>query len=272
MAAPPRSICGYSLIELIVVLVIVGILSTVGIYTFATRSSSSVRGMLDEIEGALLEAHQAAVSTGRDISIVTWGEWKAGGNPLVMARGDGQLTQTVIQTDAINLLKSPPVFSAVPLERSSVAVPFRFAYTPSTGFVSREHLHGGVVVKGSVWWTNAMAPDPSTHHINQDINEIAPFNDATSGFAGILVGGNNLFQGGAAPAAPLTLISGSNKRFTRTFFIQVVSISTGKTIADAPNAIPGGPMGLIVVQNNGATIYKFYNPGVSNGDGKWRRI
>jgi hypothetical protein len=31
-------------------------------------------------------------------------------------------------------------------------------------------------------------------------------------------------------------------------------------------------MGLIVVLANGASIYKFYNPGVLEGDGKWRRI
>jgi hypothetical protein len=34
----------------------------------------------------------------------------------------------------------------------------------------------------------------------------------------------------------------------------------------------GSPMGLIVVLANGATIYKFYNPGVLEGNGKWRKI
>jgi len=35
----------------------------------------------------------------------------------------------------------------------------------------------------------------------------------------------------------------------------------------------GGPMGLLVVQGNGATVYKFYNPGIlGGGDGTWRRI
>jgi hypothetical protein len=31
-------------------------------------------------------------------------------------------------------------------------------------------------------------------------------------------------------------------------------------------------MGLIVVLANGSSIYKFYNPGVLEGDGLWRRI
>jgi len=31
-------------------------------------------------------------------------------------------------------------------------------------------------------------------------------------------------------------------------------------------------MGLLVVPQNGAAIFKFYNPGARDGDGKWRRI
>jgi len=31
-------------------------------------------------------------------------------------------------------------------------------------------------------------------------------------------------------------------------------------------------MGLIVVLANGAEIFKFYNPGVLEGNGQWRRI
>jgi hypothetical protein len=61
-------------------------------------------------------------------------------------------------------------------------------------------------------------------------------------------------------------ISGSNKRFNNSFIIEVVSTTT------SGYAVPGGAMGLIVVLNNGATVYKFYNSGVNNGDGQWRRI
>jgi len=45
-------------------------------------------------------------------------------------------------------------------------------------------------------------------------------------------------------------------------------------VAQAPNGLvlAGGAMGLLVVQANGNSIYKFYNPGVLHGDGKWRRI
>jgi hypothetical protein len=37
-------------------------------------------------------------------------------------------------------------------------------------------------------------------------------------------------------------------------------------------ALPGSPMGLIVVLANGSSVYKFYNPGAREGDGQWRRL
>ena len=95
---------------------------------------------------------------------------------------------------------------------------------------------------------------------DRDIATVEPFlHDAS--FQAANVSSNNLFRSGLNQVS----ISGSNKRFNQSFIIQVVSTSGG-------NALPGGAMGLIVVQNNGASVYKFYNSGVSNGDGKWRRI
>jgi hypothetical protein len=90
---------------------------------------------------------------------------------------------------------------------------------------------------------------------------LAPFNSvADSSFRDAFNNGN-LFRG------PLNqvVISGSNKRFTAGFSILVVGTSGGI-------ALPGGAMGVLVVQNNGASVYKFYNSGVKNGDGRWRRI
>jgi hypothetical protein len=63
------------------------------------------------------------------------------------------------------------------------------------------------------------------------------------------------------------IIHGSTKRFSRTFFIKVIATNS------AGNAAANGPMGLLVLLENSASVFKFYNPGSDGGgDGKWRRI
>jgi hypothetical protein len=61
-------------------------------------------------------------------------------------------------------------------------------------------------------------------------------------------------------------INGYTKRFTKTAFIKVVTTNPEGI------ATPDAPMGLMVMLENGATVFKFYNPGSKNGNGKWRRI
>lgn len=248
MNYPPDSQKGYSLIELLVVLAIVAILAIAGISMLGNRPGGAVRGVMDELEGSLLEAHKLAVATGRDVRIVTQGDWmKASGTPLIMTRGVVTPTSTAATILAAGQLASES---------------FRVGLSGTA--YSREHMNAGIPVQGSPWWATAQGG-------NQDISQVEPFK-TDAGFSSAiaatganlpgLTGPNLLFQGGTVNSVR---ISGGDKRFTSTFVIPVVGLSSG-------NAIPGGPMGLIVVQGNGATIYKFYNPGARDGDGKWRRI
>jgi hypothetical protein len=109
-------------------------------------------------------------------------------------------------------------------------------------------------------WAMAMTPLASGA-VNQDITTLDPFK-AGDIMSGMVTAGNNLFQSAATQA----VISGGSQRFNTNFIIQIVGVSP------SAGALPGSPMGLIVVLANGASIYKFYNPGVLEGDGKWRRI
>jgi len=238
-----RSKLGYSLIELLIVLVIVGVLGMVSVTMVGNRPSAAVRGILDEFEGVLLSAQKQAVATGQDVVLSTSGEWSAT-NPLTLSLTDS--TGTPI-TGAAN---------------------HGFVVAHNATGLLREHLHGGVVtVTNATWWTTAQG---SGSHLSTDINTVEPFSDNTitafqSGTGSVLKDSTlNLFQGGSTPSTTVR-VSGISKRFTTTFWIEVVGMSNGLPMA-------GGPMGVVVVTANGATVYKYFNPGLRNGDGTWRRI
>jgi prepilin-type N-terminal cleavage/methylation domain-containing protein len=241
MKPTQRSCRGFSLIELLVVLVIVGILAGVGVVMIGNRPAGSLRTVLDEIEGTIASAHKLSVARGRDVNIVTCGDWAnnlAQADRLLMAFGDASLAATAIR-DAGRLSSES----------------FRLA-TNAAGAITREHQHAGVVVSGSAWWGAAALG-------NEDIATVEPFKTMTA-FKTLDWTADNLFKGGAA--VNTAGISGVNKRFNSSFMVQVVGLRGGQPI-------PGGPLGVVVVLSNGATIYKFYNPGViDGGDGKWRKL
>lgn len=255
-----RKTQGYSLIEIMVVLAIFGILSVVGVSMLGNRQASSVRSLLDELEGALTNARGVAAATGRDVAVETWGTWAAGA-PAVMAYGDASLTPNAadatdrLATTATKLLASQAADPAVAFSQT-VAVPFHFL--PNDPNQSRACIVVATVDATS--WTTAMKPTASGA-TNQDITGVVPFGAGQS-MAGIVADANNLFQ--SVPRS--VVVSGSNQRFTSNFIIQIVGTSP------SAGALPGSPMGLLVVLANGASIYKFYNPGAREGDGRWRRI
>lgn len=254
-----RSAAGYSLIEMLVVLAIVGILAIVGVVMVGNRQAGAVRAVMDEVEGALTNAHKSAVATGRDVAIVTWGTWNAASPPvatsLMVAHGDATLTDAEIQTTANNLLAGIAPAAALGAAGQSVAVPFRFL--PNDAIQTRARI----VAVGSMQWTNVMLPTPSGTS-NQILTGVEPFN--TGPMAGLVADANNLFS--FSNTIRRVVISGSNKRFNNTFIIPVVGTTS------SGGALPGGPMGLIVVLANGGSIYKFYNPGAKDADGTWRRL
>lgn len=228
MTPTSRPCRGFSLIELLVVLVIVGILAMVGVTMIGNRPSGSVRAVMDELEGVIASAHKRAVATGRDVVLNSQGDWNAA-TPM-------RLTYT----------------GAAPADD------FNLAVTANGAGLAREHMHAGVVTDAAAgWWATTIAGSTA-------ISAGPPFL-AGSDFLTILNTSTlNLFRG--APTIGNVRISGANKRFATSFWIQVVAIQNG-----AP--IPGGPHGLILVQANGATIYRFYNPGIINGgNGAWRRM
>ncbi|MFN7956892.1 MAG: prepilin-type N-terminal cleavage/methylation domain-containing protein [Holophagaceae bacterium] len=244
---------GYSLIELLVVLAIVAILAIAGVSMLGNRQAGAVRALMDEVEGALTSAHKAAAATGRDVAIVTWGDWSTA-TPLILAHGDASLTDEQIQTTANNLLLNIAPAAALGPAGQSVAIAFRFQ--PNDPVQSRARF----VAVGSSQWTNVMLP--SDGKTNQALTSVEPFN--TGPMVGLIADSNNLFT--FSSVRRRVVVSGSNKRFTDTLIIPMVG--TGST----GGALPAGPMGMVVVLANGGSIYKFYNPGARDSDGNWRRL
>lgn len=252
MPIPMRKQNGISMMEMMIVLAIIAILAVASVTMIGNRSAAAVRAVLDEVEGTLSIAHGAAVATGRDVAVVTWGSWT--NQPLVVAYGDAAMLDADIQSTATKLLAGQAVDNTL-LYVNTVAVPFHPTLTDTT------YSRARIPMQNDTDWATAMTAT-STGATNQDITTVVPFKagstmDTLLGDATNYIFANDIHR---------VVISGSNKRFTSNVVIPVVGITSNGL------AITGGPMGLIVVQNNGASIYKFYNPGVREGDGKWRRI
>ena len=253
MTAPTGSTRGVSLIEMLVVLVILGVLAVAGVSMIGNRNNGSVRVVLDELEGTLMGAQKLAVATGQDVTLAAQGDWSpTSATPMILARTttSGLAPAAIVAAG----LTDPASFRLDLVYHAGIATS-----------LARDHAYAGVVTAATPgWWTTAMNATP-TGKQNQDLTLLEPFKDQV-GFTGILgTSTQNLFQGGAANGTGVLQVSGTNKRFTATMWIEVVGLENG-----APYA--GAPMGLLVVQANGGTVFKFYNPGAASGNGVWRRI
>jgi prepilin-type N-terminal cleavage/methylation domain-containing protein len=260
---------GFTLIELLVVLTILGILTVMGsMMVTGSRSTAAVRSVMDELEGTLLSAQKLAVATGQDVTLASQGNWSG-----------TDTTPLILAFSAVSPPNPPAIVAAGATDPASFKLAQTFNGTTPVA-LARDHAYAGIVVGNSGWWTTAM--QDAGGKINTDITTVPPFKkDATdltqrSAFSDILSSSlKNLFQGGSAQAYNSTdatatnsgflQISGSSKRFQSTMWIKVVGLRGGA-------AYPGAPMGLLVVLANGGTVYKFYNPGVATGDGKWRKM
>lgn len=153
---------GFSLIELLVVLAIVGILATAGAFYFTQgRQEEAVRSVMSEVEGTLYAAQENAKTTLGNVTLTTNGTWE-GATPLFL---------DYVRTDGTG------------------DGAFRSTYT-GVGAQRRDHMEAGVVdANNATWMTTALGAAPA-------LNSIAPWK--TEPYLSAL--GNNLFTGGFSNA------------------------------------------------------------------------
>lgn len=148
---------GFSLIELLVVLAIVGILSTAGAFYFTQgRQDQAVRSVMSEVEGSLYAAQESAKNTLGNVTITTNGTWE-GATPLFLdyVKTDGTGDGAFISTYA------------------------------TKGGQRRDHMEAGVAdANNAAWITTALGATPA-------LKTMAPW--SAEPYLSAL--GNNLFTG-----------------------------------------------------------------------------
>lgn len=218
---------GYSLIELLVVLAIVGILAIVGVSTLGDRKSNAVRSVLDEVEGVLQGAQMNASISATDLPLVAYGTWADRNNPLTI--------------DGRRISSSYPDSIATACDGTkTIRVGGTSEVFTSRYFSDSSHRSAGITVDPS-WITTALGSAPALNTIDPCKSE--PFKSALD---------IPLFSNGASLQNAVR-INGYTKRFETGFYVAVVGLA-----GEGPAA--GAAVGVIVVPANSATIYKFYKP------------
>lgn len=229
---------GFSMIELLAVLAIVGVLAYYGVAMVRPRSSDSVRSVMGELEGVLLNAQHTASLSSQDVYIASTGNWT-----------DGTLKIDARPMVPTATTATPPVADLAPgnaaTRLGSTSEIFATRYLQN----QRDHMYAGIATT-TAWLTTSLGTATN-------LKDLPLF--ATTAMAGFRTALGNPLCTGSFNYVVLNSISRS---FDSGFCIVVVGMRGGQPI-------PSGPVGIIAVPAGGANIYKYFKP---NGSNTWGRM
>ena len=231
-----QEISGYSLIELLVVLAIVGIVTIAGVVMLGDRRSNSVRAVMDQIESVLMNAQKAAVLSSMDIYVSSTGQWTNGS--LII---DARPLNTAI-------VSFPPtaanIKAGVDANRLGANTEC-FRSRPS----DRDHMSAGVNC-GNNWYNLSLGSATDLRQV-EPVKSNLELIDAMATPLCLGIGGDSC-----------AILNGQTRRFESGFYIIVVGLTNGAPVS-------GGAIGVLLVPKGSSNVYKYYKPADST---TWRRV
>ncbi len=189
-----RSARGFSMIELLVVVVIIGILAAVSGVWYGASQPSAVKGTVTTIYGLLSEARTTARSTGRNVTLTS-----SGAGPTLT-------------------LTFPAQGDVIPAPAGQALVTWMLA-----GSGTNANKYSAVDVDGTFWGQTGPNPDPLA-------GNVAAIKALFSNGAASLPAANRLFTG----ATNTTLSFDSTGRASQDFYVFVAGLRNGKSYNSAP--------------------------------------
>ena len=227
---------GFSLIELLVVLAVVGILAGVGLSFSISRPSTAVRGVTNDVYGVLQAAQNLARNSGRNVALQTSGTEPA----KTLTLQYGFFVQNADGSD--DFTKGPGSTAANPVMGSLVIDTSLSRYAQISDATTGQFASA------------SPSPAPGSDAILKTIEAPAFWSS----------GANNLFTGATTPTSPATLYFKSNGSPSADFYIQIVGVRSGAVGTDLP-------LGLVLAsQTNG--LFAFTKATSNSTSAPWKRL